>query len=194
MKENEKFLKESIDLLNREFGQPLPTLKTVMEKHQEQEVNESETILETPAAIAAAAASATLSSGKGKVKVSTALKNKEHPLHKRALNWVKSKMKKKDDKPKKQSKADADFYRKQYEGKLDEAQKYEIQTRFGRFKIVHDENPTGPGYAPQYFLEVNFENQYLGHLIIAGDPRDKGAKGHVSWNFGKKNVKLGHDK
>ena len=33
MKENEKFLKESVDLLGREFGQPLPTLKTVMEKH-----------------------------------------------------------------------------------------------------------------------------------------------------------------
>ena len=39
MKENEKFLKESIDLLNREFGQPLPTISSVMKKHQEQEVN-----------------------------------------------------------------------------------------------------------------------------------------------------------
>ena len=46
MKENEKFLKESVDLLGREFGQPLPTLKTVMEKHQNN-------LLETPAAIAA---------------------------------------------------------------------------------------------------------------------------------------------
>ncbi len=193
MKENEKFLKESIDLLSREFGQPLPTISSVMEKHQEN-LKEDDTILETPSAIAAAAATSVLHNANGKdVKVATALKNKEHPLHKRALSWVKSKMKKKDE-PKKQSKSDSDFYRKQYEGKLDEAQKYEIQTRFGRFKIVHDENPTGPGYAPQYFLEVNFENQYLGHLIIAGDPRDKGAKGHVSWNFGKKNVKLGHDK
>jgi len=193
MKENEKFLKESIDLLSREFGQPLPTISSVMEKHQEN-LKEDDTILETPSAIAAAAATSVLHNANGKdVKVATALKNKEHPLHKRALSWVKSKMKKKDE-PKKQSKSDADFYRKQYEGKVNEAQKYEIQTRFGRFKIVHDENPTGPGYAPQYFLEVNFENQYLGHLIIAGDPRDKGAKGHVSWNFGKKNVKLGHDK
>ena len=31
---NDKYLKESVDLLNREFGQPLPTLKSVMEKHQ----------------------------------------------------------------------------------------------------------------------------------------------------------------
>jgi len=193
MKENEKFLKESIDLLSREFGQPLPTISSVMEKHQEN-LKEDDTILETPSAIAAAAATSVLHNANGKdVKVATALKNKEHPLHKRALSWVKSKMKKKDE-PKKQSKSDADFYRKQYEGKVNEAQKYEIQTRFGRFKIVHDENPTGPGYAPQYFLEVNFENQYLGHVTIAGDPRDKGAKGNVSWNFGKKSVKLGHDK
>ena len=193
MKHNEKFLKESIDLLNREFGQPLPTISSVMEKHQEN-LKEDNTILETPSAIAAAAATSVLSNPKGKdVKVATALKNKKHPLHRKALNWLKSKTKKKEE-PKKQSQADADFYRKQYEGKVNEAQKYEIQTRFGRFRIEHDENPTGPGYAPQYFLEVNFENQYLGHLIIAGDPRDKGAKGHVSWNFGKKNVKLGHDK
>jgi len=31
---SDKFLKESIDLLERDFGQPLPTLKSVMEKHQ----------------------------------------------------------------------------------------------------------------------------------------------------------------
>ena len=117
MKENEKFLKESIDLLNRDFGESLPTLSGVMKKHQEN-LKEDNTILETPAAIAAAAASAVLNNPKGRdVKVSTALKNKEHPLHKRALSWVKSKMKKKDE-PKKQSKSDSDFYRKQYEGKL----------------------------------------------------------------------------
>ena len=181
MKENEKFLKESIDLLNREFGQPLPTITSVMEKHKENSVKKKPVneitlpaeikrhmdklvnalqgsglnrqkqllvlalivdalnidasqltvlmqkvkktmgesiVLETPAAIAAAAASATLHNPKGKdIKVSTALKNKEHPLHKRALSWLKSKMKKKDE-PKKQSKSDSDFYRKQYEGKL----------------------------------------------------------------------------
>jgi hypothetical protein len=31
---SDKFLTESIDLLEREFGQPLPTLSSVMEKHQ----------------------------------------------------------------------------------------------------------------------------------------------------------------
>ena len=184
MKENEKFLKESIDLLNREFGEPLPTLKTVMEKHQND-------LLETPAAIAAAASTAVLHSPKGRdVKVSTALKNKEHPLHKRALNWVKSKMKKKD-KPKKQSKADADFYRRQYENKLDEAtQKQEIQTEFGRFRIEHGDTETGPGYDRQYFLEVSLNNQYLGHFIIEGDPQKKGSVAKVTTKLGKKQVRL----
>ena len=32
---SEKYLTESIDLLEREFGQPLPTLSSVMEKHQQ---------------------------------------------------------------------------------------------------------------------------------------------------------------
>ena len=189
MKENEKFLKESIDLLNRDFGESLPTLSSVMKKHQEN-LKEDNTILETPAAIAAAAASAVLNNPKGRdVKVSTALKNKEHPLHKRALNWVKSKMKKKDDKPKKQSKADSDFYRKQYENKLDEAtQKQEIQTEFGRFKIVHGENPTGPGFDQQYFLEVNLNNKYLGHFMIEGDPEEKGGKFKVTIHKGSKQV------
>ena len=36
---NDKYLTESINLLDREFGQPLPTLQSVMEKHQ-QNVNE----------------------------------------------------------------------------------------------------------------------------------------------------------
>jgi hypothetical protein len=43
-------------------------------------------------------------------------------------------------------------------------------------------------------LEVNLENQYLGHFMIEGDPRDKGAKGKITIHKGKKVVKLGHDK
>ena len=189
MKHNEKFLKESIDLLNRDFGESLPTLSSVMKKHQEN-LKEDNTILETPAAIAAAAASAVLNNPKGRdVKVSTALKNKEHPLHKRALSWLKSKMKKKDDKPKKQSKADADFYRKQYENKLDEStQKQEIQTEFGRFKIVHGENVTAPGNEQEYFFEVNLNNKYLGHFMIEGDPEKKGGKFKVTIHKGFKQV------
>ena len=184
MKENEKFLKESVDLLGREFGQPLPTLKTVMEKHQNN-------LLETPAAIAAAAASTTLSNPKGKdVKVSTALKNKEHPLHKRALNWVKSKMKKKDDKPKKQSKADADFYRRQYENLTEAVKKLKINSDFGEFEIRHGEPTTGPGYDRQYFVDVYYNNQYLGHFSLEGDPKKKGGKAKVEIHKGLKQVRI----
>ena len=302
MKENEKFLVESIDLLSREFGQPLPTLSGVMEKHQDSKINEEQyfdpngelkkymdkvlkqagirvikydpmkqsfhngawggfytvassnkvdmpghgkvkrssavlpvyidkkgqielgvsgdgfklgkagssqvlknlkdfkkgdldesvsenIVLETPGAIAAAAATAVLRNPKGKdIKVSTALKSKEHPLHKKALNWVKSKMKKKDE-PKKQSKSDSDFYRKQYESILDEAtQKQEIQTEFGRFKIVHGENVTAPGNEQEYFFEVNLNNKYLGHFMIEGDPEKKGGKFEVTIHKGFKQV------
>ncbi len=184
MKENEKFLKESVDLLDREFGQPLPTLKTVMEKHQNN-------LLETPAAIAAAAASTTLRNPKGKdVKVSTALKNKEHPLHKRALNWVKSKMKKKDDKPKKQSKADADFYRRQYENLTEAVKKLKINSDFGEFEIRHGEPTTGPGYDRQYFVDVYYNNQYLGHFSLEGDPKKKGGKAKVEIHKGLKQVRI----
>ncbi len=184
MKENEKFLKESVDLLGREFGQPLPTLKTVMEKHQNN-------LLETPAAIAAAAASTTLRNPKGKdVKVSTALKNKEHPLHKRALNWVKSKMKKKDDKPKKQSKADADFYRRQYENLTEAVKKLKINSDFGEFEIRHGEPTTGPGYDRQYFVDVYYNNQYLGHFSLEGDPKKKGGKAKVEIHKGLKQVRI----
>ena len=42
MKENEKFLKESIDLLNRDFGESLPTLSSVMKKHQDSKINEEQ--------------------------------------------------------------------------------------------------------------------------------------------------------
>lgn len=184
MKENEKFLKESVDLLNREFGQPLPTLKTVMEKHQNN-------LLETPAAIAAAAASTTLRNPKGKdVKVSTALKNKEHPLHKRALSWLKSKMKKKDDKPKKQSKADADFYRRQYENLTEAVKKLKINSDFGEFEIRHGEPTTGPGYDRQYFVDVYYNNQYLGHFSLEGDPKKKGGKAKVEIHKGLKQVRI----
>ena len=34
MKQNEKYLKEGLDILNREFGQPLPTLEDTMKAHK----------------------------------------------------------------------------------------------------------------------------------------------------------------
>ena len=56
--------------------------------------------------------------GKRKVKATTALTNKEHPSHQKAVSIfqkLKDKFsKKKEDEPKKQSQSDADFYKKQY--------------------------------------------------------------------------------
>tara|TARA_B100000925_G_C21682122_1_gene334510 strand:- start:18 stop:383 length:366 start_codon:yes stop_codon:yes gene_type:complete len=39
-KTNDKYLTESIDLLQRDFGQPLPTLQSVMKKHQENQASD----------------------------------------------------------------------------------------------------------------------------------------------------------
>ena len=56
--------------------------------------------------------------GKRKVQAATALKDKEHPSHQKAVSIfqkLKDKFsKKKEDEPKKQSQSDADFYKKQY--------------------------------------------------------------------------------
>lgn len=192
MKQNEKFLKESVDLLSREFGEPLPTLKSVMEKHQQ--VNEN------PAAMAAAQSTVIKNPKTGrKNKLSTALGDKSHPQHKKAKG-VFSKLvdkfkKKKKSEPKKggMSKADAmkqaGIYRSGKELK-EATQKQEIQTEFGRFRIEHGETETGPGYDRQYFLEVSLNNQYLGHFIIEGDPQKKGSVAKVTTKLGKKQVRL----
>ena len=81
-----------------------------------------ETLLkENPAAMAAVQQMAAVKlqgKGKRKVKATTALTNKEHPSHKKAVSIfqkLKDKFsKKKEDEPKKQSQSDADFYKKQY--------------------------------------------------------------------------------
>ena len=60
-----------------------------------------------------------------KISALTPLKNKEHPLHKKSKSMfqrIKDKLSKKKDKPapKKQSKSDADFYKKQFTGEIKE--------------------------------------------------------------------------
>ena len=49
---NDKYLKESIDILNRSFGDPLPTLEDTMKKHklnkEEKRENESISVTESP--------------------------------------------------------------------------------------------------------------------------------------------------
>jgi hypothetical protein len=81
-----------------------------------------ETLLkENPAAIAAVQKMTAVKlqgKGKRKVQATTALKDKDHPSHQKAVGifqQLKDKFsKKKEDEPKKQSQSDADFYKKQY--------------------------------------------------------------------------------
>ena len=78
-------------------------------------------IKENPAAMAAVQQMTAVKlqgKGKRKVKATTALKDKYHPSHQKAVGIfqkLKDKFsKKKEDEPKKQSQSDADFYKKQY--------------------------------------------------------------------------------
>jgi hypothetical protein len=81
-----------------------------------------ETLLkENPAAMAAVQKMTAVKlqgKGKRKVQATTALKDKDHPSHQKAVGIfqkLKDKFsKKKEDEPKKQSQSDADFYKKQY--------------------------------------------------------------------------------
>jgi len=104
---------------------------------------------ENPAAIAAVQKMTAIKlQGKGKreVQAATALKDEEHPSHIRAVSIfqkLKDKFsKKKEDEPKKQSKSDADFYKKQYaartgkelgEDKMNESIKFHTITGNKRF-------------------------------------------------------------
>ena len=79
--------------------------------------------------------------GKRQVQATTALKDKEHPSHTKAVSIfqkLKDKFsKKKEDEPKKQSQSDADFYKKQYAARtgkeLEESIKFHTITGNKRF-------------------------------------------------------------
>jgi len=104
-----------------------------------------ETLLkENPAAIAAVQKMTAVKlqgKGKRKVQATTALKDKDHPSHQKAVGifqQLKDKFsKKKEDEPKKQSQSDADFYKKQYAARtgkeLDESVKFHTITGNKRF-------------------------------------------------------------
>ena len=82
MKQNDKYLTESLDILKRDFGQPLPTLQDTTKAHQAKKLQEN------PGA-AAGAAMATImlmnpQTGR-KNKATTALRNKDNPSHKKAV-------------------------------------------------------------------------------------------------------------
>ena len=161
---NDKYLKESIDILNRKFGEPLPTLEDTTRAHsikkeggpgsakdidnrmskaaddanarldaaekelKKKKMKKEDSLMENPAIAGAVAAMTRLQmqnpkTGK-KISALTPLKNKEHPLHKRAKSMfqrIKDKLStKKKPAPKKQSKADVDFYKKQFTGEVKE--------------------------------------------------------------------------
>ena len=59
---------------------------------------------------------------------------------------------------------------------MDEFKTHSIKTRFGTFTIEYGECTTGPGYKPEYMVELKFNDTYLGHTIIIGDPRDMGSE------------------
>ena len=78
-----------------------------------------------------------------KISALTPLKNKEHPLHKRAKGMfqrVKDKFNKKKSVPKKQSKSDVDFYKKQFTGEVKEGPDDVRFARRAMSKIAKDES------------------------------------------------------
>ena len=77
------------------------------------------------------------------------------------------------------------------EERLDEAAKRVNQkTRFGTIEIVHAENPTAPGYDPEYVINVKIDGNYLASILIVGDPRDNPYKAKVMVQTHKKNIKI----
>tara|TARA_A100001391_G_scaffold195649_1_gene173211 strand:- start:534 stop:1256 length:723 start_codon:yes stop_codon:yes gene_type:complete len=187
---NDKYLKESIDILNRKFGEPLPTLEDTTRAHslkkeggpgsgrkakpgsakdidnrmskaaddanarldaaekelKKKKMKKEDSLMENPAIAGAVAAMTRLQmqnpkTGK-KISALTPLKNKEHPLHKRAKSMfqrVKDKFNKKKSVPKKQSKSDVDFYKKQFTGEVKEGPDDVRFARRAMSKIAKDE-------------------------------------------------------
>ena len=124
---SEKQRKADIDVALKKMGITPKEETIAMKSRTDKELGETkmmklETLLkENPAAMAAMQKMTALKlQGKGnrKVQAVTALKDKEHPSHEKAVSIfqkIKDKFsKKKEDEPKKQSQSDADFYRKQY--------------------------------------------------------------------------------
>ena len=77
------------------------------------------------------------------------------------------------------------------EEKLNEGmKKIKQKTRFGELELRHAENPTAPGYDPEYLVDVRLGGHILASVIIAGDPRDNPYKARVKIWQNKKDVKI----
>ena len=107
-----------------------------------------------------------LSAGGGKkVKVKTALSNKNHPQHKQAKGIISrikdrakamlSKAKKKKSEPKKQSKADANFYARQFGGKTEGFGGELKGSQKKKFERARKENAEQLGYKLTGKTDVN---------------------------------------
>ena len=132
-----KFSKKARDAAKSMKGKDVKKYASTKHKGLPTRVKSENKLFENPAAIAAGVRAAMarakekeLSTGGGKkVKVGTALSNKSHPQHKKAkgiIDRIKdrakamlSKAKKKKTEPKKQSKADASFYARQFGGQAE---------------------------------------------------------------------------
>jgi len=188
---NDKYLKESIDILNRKFGEPLPTLEDTTRAHslkkeggpgsgrkakpgsakdidnrmskaaddanarldaaekelKKKKMKKEDSLMENPIVAATVMQMSKMKmqnpkTGK-KISAVTPLKNKEHPLHKKSKSMfqrIKDKLStKKKPAPKKQSKADVDFYKKQFTGEVKEGPDDVRFARRAMSKIAKDE-------------------------------------------------------
>jgi len=132
-----KFSKKARDAAKSMKGKDVKKYASTKHKGLPTRVNKENKLFENPAAIAAGVRAAMARAkekelsapGGKKVKVSTALSNKNHPQHKKAkgiIDRIKdkakqmlSKAKKKKTEPKKQTKSDANFYARQFGGKVE---------------------------------------------------------------------------
>jgi len=77
------------------------------------------------------------------------------------------------------------------EEKLNEGlKKIKQKTRFGELVLRHGENPTAPGYDPEYVVDVMMSGKHLATIILMGDPRDKPYKAKVKVHQYEKNMKI----
>ena len=128
-----------------------------------------------------------LSAGGGKkVKVKTALSNKNHPQHKQAKGIISrikdrakamlSKAKKKKSEPKKQSKADANFYARQFGGKTEGFGGELKGSDKKKFERARKENAEQLGYKLTGKTDVD---ERLKKVKIISKSKDKTLKGKV---------------
>ena len=142
---------------SRDIYENLADEEVTAEAMHDKKMKKEDSLMENPAIAGAVAAMTRLQmqnpkTGK-KISALTPLKNKEHPLHKKSKSMfqrIKDKLKKKKDGPnprskdkpllpKKQSKSDVDFYKRQFAGEVKEGPDDVRFARRAMSKIAKDE-------------------------------------------------------